>query len=73
MLFKSAGLTDVDELDALRFQNEQIHRILKTTNDSKKKGNGTDDIRSYEQCVYSAMVESPVFVKLQRKGSHSYL
>jgi hypothetical protein len=25
MLFKSAGLTDVEELDALRFQNEQIH------------------------------------------------
>jgi hypothetical protein len=47
MLFKSAGLTDVEELEALRFQNEQMHRILKTTNDSKKKSNGTDDIRSY--------------------------
>jgi hypothetical protein len=60
MLLKSAGLADVDELDALRFQNEQIHRILKTTNDSKKKSNGTDDVRSYEQSVYSAMAESPV-------------
>jgi hypothetical protein len=44
MLFKSAGLADVDALDALRFQNEQIHRILRTTNYSKKKSNGTDDI-----------------------------
>jgi hypothetical protein len=60
MLFKSAGLTDVEELEALRFQNEQIHRILKATNDSKKKSNGTDDIRSYEQALYSAMAESPV-------------
>jgi hypothetical protein len=60
LLFKSAGLTDVEGLDALQFQNEQIHRILKTTNDSKKKSNGTDDIRSYEQSLYSAMAESPV-------------
>jgi hypothetical protein len=60
ILFKSAGLTDVDDLDALRFHNEQIHRILKTTNESKKKSNGTDDIRLYEQSVYSAMAESPV-------------
>jgi hypothetical protein len=60
MLFKSAGLTDVEELEALRFHNEQIHRILKTTNNSKNKSNGTDDIRSYEQSLYSAMAESPV-------------
>jgi hypothetical protein len=45
MLFKSAGLTDVEEeLGALRFQNEQIHQIHKNTNNSKKKSNGTDDI-----------------------------
>jgi hypothetical protein len=60
MLFKSASLTDVEDLEALRFHNEQIHRILKTTNDSKNKSNGTDDIRSYEQSLYSAMAESPV-------------
>jgi hypothetical protein len=60
MLLKSAGLTDVEDLVALRFHNEQINCILKTTNDSKKKSNGTDDIRSYEQSLYSAMAESPV-------------
>jgi hypothetical protein len=60
MLFKSASLTYVEDLEALRFHNEQIHCILKTTNDSKKKSNATDDIRSYEQALYSAMAESPV-------------
>jgi hypothetical protein len=60
MLFKSAGLTDVEDLEALRFHNEQIHRILKTTNDTKNKGGATDDVRSYEQSVYSSMAESPV-------------
>jgi hypothetical protein len=60
MLFKSAGLADVEDLDAMRFQNEQIHRILKTTNDSKNKGGATDDVRSYEQSVYSVMAESSV-------------
>jgi hypothetical protein len=60
MLFKSAGLTDAEDLEALRFHNEQIHRILKTTNDTKKKGCATDDVRSYEQSLYSAMAESPV-------------
>jgi hypothetical protein len=60
-LFKSAGLTDVEDLDALRFHNEQIHRILQTTNDTKKKGGATDEMRSYERSLYSAMVaESPV-------------
>jgi hypothetical protein len=39
MLFKSAGLTDVEDIEALQFHNEQIHCILKTTNDSKKKSN----------------------------------
>jgi hypothetical protein len=32
----------------------------KTTNDTKKKGGATDDVRSYEQSLYSAMAESPV-------------
>jgi DNA polymerase I-like protein with 3'-5' exonuclease and polymerase domains len=32
MLFKSAGLTDVEDLEALRFHNEQIHRILQKDN-----------------------------------------
>jgi hypothetical protein len=32
---------------------------LKTTNDAKKKSGGSDDIRSYEQSVYSALAESP--------------
>jgi hypothetical protein len=58
MLFKSASLTDVEDIEALRFHNEQIHRIL--TNDSKKKSGSTDDIGSYEQSLYSAMAESPV-------------
>jgi hypothetical protein len=44
MLFKSVGLIDVEDLKALRFHNEQIHRISKTTNDTKKKGGGTDDV-----------------------------
>jgi hypothetical protein len=60
MLFKSAGLTDAEDLEALRFQNEQIHCILQTTNDTKKKGGATDDVQSYEQSLYSAMAESPV-------------
>jgi hypothetical protein len=60
MLFKSAGLTDVEDLDTLRFHNEQIHRILQTTNDTKKKGGATDDVRSYERSLYSAMAKSPV-------------
>ena len=63
MLFKSAGLTDVEDLEALRFHNEQIHRILKTTNDTKKKGGATDDVRSYDQSLYSAITESPVSSK----------
>jgi hypothetical protein len=49
--FKSAGLTDMEDLDALRFRNDQIHHILKTTNDSKNKEGATDDVRSYEQSV----------------------
>jgi hypothetical protein len=57
---KSAGLTDVEDLEALRFHNEQIHRILQTTNNTKKKGCATDDGRSFEQSLYSAMAESPV-------------
>jgi hypothetical protein len=44
MLFKSARLTDIEDLEALRFQNEQIHCILRTTNDSKNKGGATDVI-----------------------------
>jgi hypothetical protein len=48
MLFKSAGLTDVEDLEAMQFHHQQINSILKTTNDSKKKGGGTDDIRLYE-------------------------
>jgi hypothetical protein len=44
MLFKSAGLKDVEELEALQFHNQQIHRILKTTNDTKRKGGATDDV-----------------------------
>jgi hypothetical protein len=60
MLFKSAGLIDVEDLEALRFHNEQIHRILKTTNDTKKKGGAADDVQSYEQSLYSSMAESPV-------------
>ena len=67
MLFKSAGLTDVEDLDALKFHNEQIHRILQTTNDTKKKGSATDDVRSYEQCLYSAMAESPPSSNCTRK------
>jgi hypothetical protein len=59
MLFKSAGLTDVEDLEALRFHHQQINSILKTTNESKKKSSGSDDIRSYEQSVYSALAESP--------------
>jgi hypothetical protein len=59
-MFKSAGLTDVKDLEALRFHNEQIHRILKTANAIKKKGGVTDDVQSYEQSLYSAMAESPV-------------
>jgi hypothetical protein len=59
MLFKSAGLTDVEDLEALRFHQNQIQRILKTTNDAKKKSGGSDNIRSYEQSVYSALAESP--------------
>ncbi|OEU19555.1 hypothetical protein FRACYDRAFT_235613 [Fragilariopsis cylindrus CCMP1102] len=58
--FKSAGLADVEDLAAMRFHHEQINRILKTTNDSKKKGSATDDVRSYEQSIYSAMAESPI-------------
>ena len=58
--FKSAGLADVEDLAAMRFHHEQINRILKTTNDSKKKGSTTDDVRSYEQSIYSAMAESPI-------------
>jgi hypothetical protein len=60
MLFKSEGLTDVEDLEALQFHHDQIYRILKTTNDSKKKGGATDDVRSYEQSIYSAMAESPI-------------
>ncbi|OEU12948.1 hypothetical protein FRACYDRAFT_243200 [Fragilariopsis cylindrus CCMP1102] len=59
-LFKSAGLADVEDLEAMRFHHQQINRILKTTNDTKKKGSGTDDVRSYEQSVYSALAESPI-------------
>jgi methylphosphotriester-DNA--protein-cysteine methyltransferase len=59
MFFKSAGLTDVEDLEAMRFHHQQINSILKTTNESKKKSSGTDDIRSYEQSIYSAMAESP--------------
>ncbi|OEU18324.1 hypothetical protein FRACYDRAFT_236601 [Fragilariopsis cylindrus CCMP1102] len=58
--FKSAGLADVEDLAAMRFHHEQINRILITTNDSKKKGSATDDVRSYEQSIYSAMAESPI-------------
>jgi hypothetical protein len=35
-------------------------KAVKTTNDTKKKGSATDDVRSYEQSLYSAMAESPV-------------
>ena len=59
-LFKSAGLADVECLEAMQFHHQQINRILKTTNDLKKKGTGNDDVRSYEQTVYSAMAESPI-------------
>ncbi|OEU12947.1 hypothetical protein FRACYDRAFT_243199 [Fragilariopsis cylindrus CCMP1102] len=58
--FKSAGLADVEDLAAMRFHHEQINRILITTNDSKKKGSANDDVRSYEQSLYSAMAESPI-------------
>jgi hypothetical protein len=44
----------------MRFQNKQIHRILKTTNDFKNKGGATYDVQSYEQSIYLAMAESPV-------------
>jgi hypothetical protein len=69
MLFKSAGLTDVEDLEALRFHNEQIHCILQTTNDTKRKGCATDDVRSCEQSLYSAMAESPVLTE----GRGTYL
>ncbi|OEU12087.1 hypothetical protein FRACYDRAFT_244337 [Fragilariopsis cylindrus CCMP1102] len=59
-LFKSAGLADVEDLEAMRFHHEQMHRMLKTTNASKKRSSGTDDVRSYEQTLYSALAESPV-------------
>jgi hypothetical protein len=59
MLFKSAGLTDVEDLEAMQFHHQQINSILMTTNESKKKSSGTDDIRSYEQSTFSAMAESP--------------
>ena len=60
IVFKSAGITDVEELEAMCFCHNQINCILQTINNTtKKKHVSIDNIKSYKQLVYSAMAPSP--------------
>ena len=44
IVLKSAGMTDVENIEAMKFHNIQMHRMLETTNSSKRKSTGTDDV-----------------------------
>ena len=59
LFLKSAGVVDVEELEAMKYNHQQIDCILMQTNASKKKSLGTDDVRIYEQSIFSAIADSP--------------
>ena len=58
-MLKSAGMMDVENIEAMNFHHNQMHCMLETTNSTKRKSTATDDVRVYEQCIFSAMAPSP--------------
>ena len=52
-------MTDVQNMEVMKFHHNQMHRMLETTNSSKRKSTATDDVRVYEQCIFSALAPSP--------------
>ena len=59
--FKSAGLIDVEELEALRQNQKQMYRVLsKVMKTENMRGRPNDDIRSFVRSIFLAIRDSPI-------------